>query len=74
MNKKWWCDNCKAFRKTSMVPINGYKASNDIKCTECHWIIATLRDGSASDNVEGANLQPLTHAAENGEAPLPAGA
>ena len=27
-----------------------------------------------ADNVEGANLQPLTHATENGEAPLPAGA
>jgi hypothetical protein len=35
-------------------------------------LLSKIDDMAAA--VEGANLQPLTHAAENGEAPLPAGA
>jgi hypothetical protein len=37
-----------------------------------HWM--PLPSLPTAETAEGANLQPLTHAAENGEAPLPAGA
>ena len=37
-----------------------------------HWM--PLPAPPTAETAEGANLQPLTHAAENGEAPLPAGA